>query len=125
MNPEVAKRVLRLEIWQGLGPTHELRMGIVIRGRTTGGIMLTVWIWASTMATLLPITVALFWLLNRFAGELFRSSDSTPADSTTEGTGVAEDDSAVEELQFSELSAEQIDDILEYYEKRNGEFASR
>ena len=87
--------------------------------------MLTVWIWASTMATLLPITVALFWLLNRFAGELFRSSDSTPADSTTEGTGVAEDDSAVEELQFSELSAEQIDDILEYYEKRNGEFASR
>lgn len=87
--------------------------------------MLTVWIWGWTMATLLPSTVGVFWLVNRFAGDLFTSQEPPSADRGAGSAIDVQDRFDDEELQFSEMSAAEIDDIIDYYEKRDRQVPSR
>jgi len=106
--------------------------------------MISIWIWALILGTLLPGTVATFWLVHRYGGHLLSGGDRYKGHSST-GDSVSGDDEgsrnkgfsgyrlSTDELtttvhvadgpSFEELSASEIDDIIEYYENRSGHFA--
>jgi len=78
--------------------------------------MLTLGIWAATMSFLLPGTVTAVWLVYRYAEGLTHEevhSEEHPTESFEQ-----EDKVEYQELQFTEITSAEIDDILDYYEQR-------